>query len=143
MVITSRIKSCAKCLLVCISLCLIFSGCDVYYGKRPMDYEDTIWICDDPYMRIIAGKWTHSEYIGKGEDKYQVYMTFRYDATLYCFSSQDFSQDSLLFIGDCTFSEREMIMRFTEDNLFHEQYDVVTFTRYENDYSVPSIEFEP
>lgn len=45
-----------KLLLVAFS-CLMILSCDVdpWEGKRPLDYENSVWIADDPYLYVEYG----------------------------------------------------------------------------------------
>ena len=50
-------KTKRKLLVGTIFLCvvLLLTGCEPWFFKKPYEYPNTIWVCDDPHMVLEVG----------------------------------------------------------------------------------------
>lgn len=138
-----------KILLCLVLAVLLVAGGAIAYlhsvisQKTINDFQNSIWVCADPYMRVIKGNTQISMYIGKGQERQKVDFCLTGRNFLNCNVIADDSTTVTLFKASLRFTDTEMYLHFVYDDLFNHQYDSLVFQRYNNDYAVPSIEFEP
>ena len=97
-------------LILCL-LCLaaLLAGCDPAAGKRPVDYPNSRWGCQDPHIEIVVdgkGRYTSTLVGADGEEK-RFFLGFRsgYGVDAYVNRKVVLSDETLLFWGDCKFSK--------------------------------------
>lgn len=118
-----------------------FSGCVLYQGQRPTDYQNTLWKSDDPDVWFNVGERDEKGYLeepllGKaviGEETVDIYVGFGTDRYI-GFSVDEFDEFGnriTVFMGDCQFYEDRCVVtpREGKDQLFNGEYDTITFTR--------------
>lgn len=114
-----------------LAIVLLLSGCvDVYSGRRPFDYPNSVWVCEDPYIKIIVddAKNMYSIYdCGKG--KTVIMLAFDFGRGIVAFAESE--ENDVLFRGNCRFGERSFRVTVIEDNLWNGEYDVLRFERAE------------
>ena len=122
-------------LLVLILMC----GCDVYAGKRPNDYPDSVWYCNEENMRIIVNAdgtsyFTFGEEIETRKDDPEYTVLFSYgDEILIVHDPTDreyISSEDTVMKGECSFSSKKLKVRIVMDNLFDGKYHMQTLIFY-------------
>ena len=103
--------------LILIQLC----GCDVYAGKRPFNYPNTVWTCKDPPIRLIVSDEGDMQFQIDEELDYPEDMEVHFDygdrILFLCNHAAGF-----LFVGRCTFHVDRLVVNVTEDELFDGRY---------------------
>ena len=103
--------------LILIQLC----GCDVYAGKRPFNYPNTVWTCKDPPIRLIVSEEGDMQFQIDEELDYPEDMEVHFDygdrILFLCNHAAGF-----LFVGRCTFHVDRLVVNVTEDELFDGRY---------------------
>ena len=132
MVFTSgKGRHCIALIAATLAIVLLLSGCvDVYSGRRPFDYPNSVWVCEDPYIKIIVddAKNMYSIYdCGKG--KTVIMLAFDFGRGIVAFAESE--ENDVLFRGNCRFGERSFRVTVIEDNLWGGEYDVLCFARIE------------
>ncbi len=124
-----------KILLLILLLCIIsvfLGGCDIYYGRRPFDYPNTVWICEDPLITVKIGPNNETlAYLGSEKDGQEFWLLFGYgrNAEAHLAKGSYVSNDTILFKGVCLFSKDHFIIGITEDRLWGGIYDNLRFVR--------------
>ncbi len=135
------LKKSMDTLFLCAALLFSSTGCfgaDFYQGKRPTDYEKTIWKSTQPDIWFEIGERDEMGILPdvKGEattSEGVVAITVWFDhARLIGVDRQDEEDPTKhVLLGDCKFSSDKPIVtpREGEDQLFNGEYDTITFTR--------------
>lgn len=135
------LKKSMDTLFLCAALLFSSTGCfgaDFYQGKRPTDYEKTIWKSTQPEIWFEIGERDEMGILPdvKGEattSEGVVAITVWFDhARLIGVDRQDEEDPTKhVLLGDCKFSSDKPIVtpREGEDQLFNGEYDTITFTR--------------
>ena len=135
------LKKSMDTLFLCAALLFSSTGCfgaDFYQGKRPTDYEKTIWKSTHPDIWFEIGERDEMGILPdvKGEattSEGVVAITVWFDhARLIGVDRQDEEDPTKhVLLGDCKFSSDKPIVtpREGEDQLFNGEYDTITFTR--------------
>lgn len=50
----SNNKRMAGMILCLLCLAALLAGCDPAAGKRPVDYPNSRWVCEDPHIEIVV-----------------------------------------------------------------------------------------
>ena len=61
----------AGMILCLLCLAALLSGCDLAAGKRPVDYPNSRWVCEDPHIEIVVdgkGRYTSTLVEADGEE---------------------------------------------------------------------------
>ncbi len=130
-------------LFLCAALLFSSTGCfgaDSYQGKRPTDYEKTIWKSTQPDIWFEIGERDEMGILPdvKGEattSEGTIVITVWFDyARLIEFDFPEKNENGtpqIALLGDCKFSSDKLIVtpREGEDQLFNGEYDTITFTR--------------
>lgn len=115
-------------------------GTDFYQGKRPTDYEETIWKSSDPDVWFEIGKRddmgilpdTKGEAITE-EGTVAVYVWFDHGNTVeFGFEEEDENGIAkMAFLGKCKFYYDKLVVTPYEgkDYLYNGKYDTITFIR--------------
>ena len=121
-------------MLITFLLCLFFCGCnfDTYYGKRPFDYDNAIWICENPCGWFLIDHNEDEYYNPKGEieideKKIRIQLFFIHE-TEYVILSDGLGADTF---GECIFSPQKLIIKVDkeDDAIFEGKYDELIFIR--------------
>ena len=129
--------------LVCF-FAVILSGCmcDPYAGKRPSDYDDAKWVCEEPNIWFEVNSDEEESYYPKGEIVYNnqtIQVVFKFvNQTNRVFINQysyadayRISGDNCVFGGECEFSPEKLIIKIEKDTdtVFNGEYDELVFIR--------------
>ena len=97
-------------LVVLVFLC----GCDRYWEKRINDFPNTVWISEEPYLKIIVDK--DGKMVGE-----TIYMKKKVDViiglrnkSIRCFINNENEVD-VYFVGKCTFSKNKCIITLDKE----------------------------
>ena len=98
---------------------LLLCGCDPFYGKRPTDYKNSKWVCQDPNIMFTVN------------EKKELYWELngaatRYDLALGMgtnFRIHDDETGRDLMKGQSTYSAEKMTVDITMDLLFDGKYE--------------------
>ena len=120
----------AKVFFVLFLIVMFMYGCDVYAGKRPSAYPNSVWICEEENMAIIVVE-DGTAYLSFGssiisktdEPKYLV--KFDYGDCIYIVSS---ATDEKVMTGNCSFSSQKMVVTIGTDDLFGGKYNLKKLT---------------
>lgn len=127
----NNLKKTITILILIVSM-LFLTACDPNAGKRPYDYPDTKWICEDPYVYI--------EVDGHG-DMYSYYICDDQEQPLdILFSSGSgvtgmlpntvlVSDETILFEGYAHFGRTSFSIELFEDHIWGGQYRKLKFKR--------------
>lgn len=131
----SNNKRMAGMILCLLCLAVLLAGCDPAAGKRPVDYPNSRWVCEDPHIEIVVdgkGRYT-STLIGDDGEETRFFLGFRsgYGVDAYVNRKVVLSDETLLFRGDCKFSKDRFTIQIREDNLWNSAYSKLIFTRVE------------
>lgn len=122
-------------LILCL-LCLaaLLAGCDPAAGKRPVDYPNSRWVCEDPHIEIVVdekGRYTSTLIGDDGEEtRFFPWLPFRVWSGCLC-KQVVLSDETLLFWGDCKLLKDRFTIQIREDNLWNGAYSKLVFTRVE------------
>lgn len=117
----------------------VFSGCDVYSGKRPYDYGTAIWVCSEPYMEYSVIEYSYGdEYydyvtdlnIDNFKNEYDIVYSYGRTVFIWYKNGNSYETDCLLE-GSCTFSKNRftIVVNKEKDLLFNGKYDELVFIR--------------
>ena len=116
-----------------IILSMIMTGCvDLHAGKRPFDYPNSVWVCEDPYIYIVVDEHKITEsYLRIGDELQQFDLCFDFgrgvDALKLDIAVVE--EESFLFQGECEFGKDRFTITLTKDNLWNWKYQKLTFVR--------------
>ena len=126
--------------LITITSLLQLVGCDVFSETRPYDYGPSIWVCEDPYIRLeILESFYYEEspsdllvYTSSSDEVY--FMSFTYGGCCQiCKYSKDgiWRDEDTLLEGECSFGKEVFTIKVdtTSDVLFNGAYDELVFVR--------------
>ena len=111
-----------------VSLMLLFtifvlSACDPdpFAGKRPLDYEDSIWICEHPYIVYAPYDQEQSVIKKNGESINITFMWSKLSSDVIVYEQSDaktFEEkpEDQLFMGSCTFGSEKFTIYVTDEN---------------------------
>lgn len=93
----------AGLILCLLSLAALLAGCDPAAGKRPVDYPNSRWVCEEPHIEIVVdgkGRYT-STLVGADGEETRFFLGFRsgYGADAYVNRKVVLSDETLLFLG--------------------------------------------
>lgn len=111
---------------------LLLCGCDVFAGKRPPDYPNSRWVCEEPRMELFTDERGNPVcVVGSGEDAQEYDVFFTPGDTLYLSIKDSVSSEDFVFKGECTFGSEKMTVRVfaDKDQLFHGAYERIVFFR--------------
>lgn len=98
-------------------ICLCSCDSDPYKGKRPTDYENSKWVCENVDMYFTVGN--ADEYIfnsSKEVIKFEfLWSKFRPEVTIRRADNKE-----ILFKGQCKFSSETFKISITEENSYFE-----------------------
>ena len=131
----SNNKRVAGLILCLLCLAALLSGCDPAAGKRPVDYPNSRWVCQDPHIEIVVdekGRYTSTLIGDDGEEK-RFFLGFRsgYGADAYVNSKEVLSSENCLFRGECKFSKEKCTIILCEGRLWDDGYARLVFKRVE------------
>ena len=123
-----------------LMLCVMFvcaCGCDPYVNRQPSSYENSVWVCDNPYI-IYTSDGTAKANINDEEIVFS--LAFRSSR---CGGLRDLQQGNEIvknvqvFTGACKYSKTKFTIKIdTEsDILFNGKYDELVFVRQEDEES--------
>lgn len=133
-----------------VSILLCLSGCNwkPFIGKRPPDYGDGVWICEEPKITYtVKMKYDEEEKMDVPEsdavtyiDGNEVFLDFGFIGNtiriyqLESIESKEYKDETFLN-GNCKFSETKFTIKVdTEsDTLFNGKYDELVFVRQEDE----------
>ena len=105
---------------LCFVVMIAFSACDFYAGKRPPDYDQSTWICDEYRIAITVSSELEPAYTRvyiADLNRKDISASFDYGTEMLFFEASSKEYDPLL-IFDCDFSSKEMDAVVKKDNLF-------------------------
>lgn len=121
--------------LCLLCLAALLAGCDPAAGKRPVDYPNSRWVCEDPHIEIVVdgkGRYT-STLIGDDGEETRFFLGFRsgYGVDAYVNSKEVLSSENCLFRGECKFSKEKCTIILSEGRLWDDGYARLVFKRVE------------
>ena len=142
-----KVKKAVSLLMLC-AMFICTCGCDPYVGKRPYDYGDSIWICEEPKITyVVEIKYndeletdipeTYAKTCIDGEE-----LLFDLDflgSTSHAWEFKDYiSKESIgieYFHGTCKYSKTKFTIKVDKetDKLFDGKYDELVFVRKEDE----------
>lgn len=129
------------CLVVIIAAFLTSCMCDPYSDKRPFDYGDAKWICEETYIYFTVDLTEEEYYYPKGEIEingaiYPCEFSFIHQTNvlhILVYNTEDFSPENMLarIDGECDFSPDTLVFHIDKDRdeVFNGKYDTLTFSR--------------
>lgn len=132
-------------LLILLLTAALFSGCDPNHGKRPTNYKNSCWTCEDPavvfYVRDDQTTLLAVREAGV-QDPASLDLRFDYGSGLHIVAKGD--GEDLLY-GSCKFSSAKLRLTVKEDRLFGGKYvgRELVFIRSDWDGTPPSDVTEP
>ena len=126
-----KVKKAISVLFLALFLC----GCDPYVNVQPSSYENSVWVCDNPYI-IYTSDGTAKANINDEEIVFS--LAFRSSR---CGGLRDLQQGNEIvknvqvFTGACKYSKTKFTIKIdTEsDILFNGKYDELVFIRQEDE----------
>ncbi len=123
-------------LILCLNLSLILCGCDINSGKRPYDYENSVWISSEPDSKfyIASNNVNPYGYIKFESKKVHIILVFDHgNRVAICKKSNiykyEYSFQDALFIGICKFYPNKLIVKVDRDFVFNGLYDEIIFVK--------------
>ena len=122
---------CIVCVLLFFSLC----GCDPYVYAQPYNYENSIWVCDEPEITyyVLDSPDNESYAVVKinGQD---IMLDFGFRSTLLFAFIHDESESEAnkeCFTGTCQYSKEKFVVKvdIESDRLFGGKYETLVFKR--------------
>ena len=129
----SNNKRMAGMILCLLCLAALLAGCDLAAGKRPFDYPNSRWVCEDPHIEIVVdekGRYTSTLIGDDGEEK-RFFLGFRSGYGVDAYGKVVLSDETLLFWRECKLSKDGFTIQIREDNLWNGAYSKLIFTRVE------------
>ena len=130
-----RLKA-AKLLPFLLIAALLLCGCDVYAGKRPCNYYNSRWVCEEPQIELVVDEQGLTTcFVGSGEEQQKYNVLFDYGSGMVLSADYRSSEGDMLF-GDCSFGSGKMTVRVStdDDRVFNGAYERLVFYRqYETD----------
>ena len=144
-----KVKKAISLLMLCVMLICV-CGCNrnPFIGKRPPDYGDSVWICEEPKITYtVKMKYDEEEKMDVPEsnavtyiDGNEVFLDFGFIGNtiriyqLESIESKEYIGETFLN-GTCKFSETKFTIKVdTEsDTLFSGKYDELVFVRQEDE----------
>ena len=115
--------------LVLLLFVSVLCGCDPFYGKRPTDYKNSKWVCDDPDIVFSIGEndKIYREINGAKTD-YEFIMGMGTNFWIY-----DRKTGQNLLEGQSSYSAQKMSVIVSKDDLFDGKYEgrQIVFNRVE------------
>lgn len=111
---------------------LLLCGCDVFAGKRPPDYPNSRWVCEEPRMELFTDERGNPVcVVGSGEEQRTYEALYTYGDDLILAELGTSSSEFFVFRGDCSFGSEKMTVRVLadKDQLFHGAYERIVFFR--------------
>ena len=131
-----------KIIVFIILLLFTFTGCDPYAGKRPEDYPNTRWICEEPYVRIDVLKKSgvnNVGYIDYNGEITKIVLLFLSGPGVEIYRYEDYKTainsegmvlyDKMIIYGKCRFFEKKFIIEVEETTIFDESVEKLEFYR--------------
>ena len=127
--------------VLCMAV-IVLSGCDLYSGKRPMDYGAATWVSETPdawFTVSFPGTYPQTAYRCVGAitingitTDFQV--TFGFGADMYFYKppiTGNSDTDVLLFRASCKFSPTKLVVTIDTDNtnILQGKVRKITFVR--------------
>ena len=111
-------------LIICLSVVvLISSSCDIdpYLNKRPVDYPNSVWVCDenDFYFIYYVDDHINDEYqshfiMNAYTKTFIKFLWNQYDNGVIVYQiDKENGQENILFSGECTFYEHMFRVEIT------------------------------
>ena len=120
--------------LVCIMCCLC--GCDMYVDRRPPDYINTKWVCNDPdiWFEVDDEHNILGEIKINGEVKpITAFFNMGCEVDFYPSTMLDenavIDRKEIIIKGNCSFRKYKLIVKVNYDTLFNNQYEKLIFIR--------------
>lgn len=123
----------ARFLPLLLIAALLLCGCDVYAGKRPYNYHNSRWVCEEPQMELVVDEQGFTTcFVGSGEEQQKYNVLFDYGTGMVL--SIDYrSSDGDMLYGKCSFGSRKLTVHVSaeDDQVFHGAYEKLVFYRQE------------
>lgn len=128
--ITSR-RNCkvGRTILTCLLIVCVLCGCDPYCGKRPQDYKNSKWVCEDPDIMITVSNTGELDWTINGTaTKYELALGNGTNFWIY-----DYETARNILEGDSSYSSTKMSVFVHMDLLFDGKYEgrTIVFRRVE------------
>ncbi len=105
-------------LLIFVILQTALVGCDVdiYHGRRPIDYPNTKWVCEeiDMYFTVSDTDEIYGEIIDKSGEI--VKFTLLWAVGNPTVSVKSINEIDAYFVAECDFGKKEFTMKITDIN---------------------------
>ena len=115
----------AGLILCLLCLAVLLAGCDPAAGKRPVDYPNSRWVCEDPHIEIVVdgkGRYT-STLVGADGEETRLFLGFRSG-----YGVDAYVNRLSLVMRHCCFGEtvsfQKTDLQFSEDNLWNGAYSL-------------------
>ena len=126
--------------IVLVLLCLLLlTACDPHHGKRPSDYPNTVWTCEDPAITFYVaadGKLLLEVAQPHADVPGGLVLAFNYGSGMHL---RENGRTEPWFSGSCKFHPSRLELRVTHDELFEGRYlgSELVFTRADWDGQLP------
>lgn len=121
-----------------ISICvfialLVLSGCDLYVDRQPYNYENSIWMCDEPKITYFVDEASDS-YAVANIDGQEVTLSFCFRSSMIDIYKRDengLDSSEEYAVGECKYSSKKFTVNIDKknDTLFAGQYETLIFNR--------------
>ena len=112
-------KQSIKIFLILLTVCICVCSCDVdpYVNQRPLDYENSLWVCEGEGFKMYykIGETIEGELSFEGEEPQKIdflWSAFSSDVNIYVLSDNDEPTPPIL-VGECKFSRKKFVMNVT------------------------------
>ena len=103
-------------LSICLNMLLISCDYDLYEGKRPIDYENVKWECDNAQIYLITTDPVGGEFVHNNEIIEIEFLWSQFDTSVIVYEKSN--QENVLFKGECKFGREIFELKITEKNAF-------------------------
>ncbi len=126
-----------KVFICVLSLAFALCGCDLYVYRQPDNYENSVWVCDEPKITYYVGGSLDDNsvpYAVANIDGRETMFSFWFrSSVVYIYERDENGLDSIdkFLIGNCRYTSEKFIVNISEDydKLFAGQYKTLVFDR--------------
>ena len=112
-----------------LTVILLLSGCvDLFSGRRPYDYPNSVWACEQPYIKItVDSEKRIYTYCDAGNGQTMICFAFDFGRGIIAYASD--TPNEILFKGKCSFGSKSFRIEVVKDDLWGGEYDTLKFVR--------------
>lgn len=121
-------------LCLCVVFAFILGGCDLYVNRQPWNYNDSIWVCDEPNITYYVEGSKDDENFNTYAIAYvngeKMFLEFGFQSSMVHFMKET-EVTEILLIGDCKYGKDSFIVTVSPeyDELFWGKYKQLIFSR--------------